>query len=92
MNSFDQQALTMAAIDLLAFSPDDVWVAQLANGGNASRGQVLAYCTAEAGLSDDARDAVSQAVNELIMDFNLPLRVPYSFDPDPGSVDPAETA
>lgn len=38
MNGFDQQALTREAIDLLALSPDDVWVAQLANGGNASRG------------------------------------------------------
>ena len=90
MNGFDQQALTRAAIDLLALSPDDVWVTQLANGGNASRGEIAAYCAAEAALSGDARDAVSQAVNELIMDFDLPLRVPYSFDPETGSVEPRE--
>lgn len=90
MNGFDQQALTRAAIDLLALSPDDVWVAQLANGGNASRGEIAAYCASETALSGDARDAVSQAVNELIMDFDLPLRVPYSFDPETGSVEPRE--
>jgi len=90
MNGFDQQALTRAAIDLLALTPDDVWVAQLANGGNTSRGQIAAYCAAEGSLSCPARDAVSQAVNELIMDFDLPLRVPYSFDPEMGSVEPRE--
>ncbi len=53
-------------------------------------GEIAAYCAAEAALSGDARDAVSQAVNELIMDFDLPLRVPYSFDPETGSVEPRE--
>ncbi|MCT9868244.1 hypothetical protein [Paenarthrobacter aurescens] len=80
MNIFDQQALTQGVIEFLDLDLNEVWVAQLAVGGNAGFSEFYAYCRSDGTLTHQDRDAVSHAVNELVADLGGSLRVPYSMD------------
>ncbi|MDR6436689.1 hypothetical protein J2790_001810 [Paenarthrobacter nicotinovorans] len=84
MNDRYQQALTLSVIEFLDLSLNEVWVAQLATGGNAGWLRFCAYLRFECTLCQQDRDAISHAVNELVADLGCTLRAPYSMDKETG--------
>lgn len=84
MNGLDQQALTLAVIEFMDLNSNEVWVAQLATGGNVGWLRFCAFMRFECTLCQQDRDAVSHAANELVADLGCSLRAPYSTDEENG--------